>query len=61
MDAPDYTANDIIRFQIAQLEAKSLRAIREHVLGDATALARLQAIDTQIAALRAQLTPEIKA
>jgi hypothetical protein len=40
---------------IAALEAKQHRAVREHILGDSTALERVQAIDTQIAALRPNL------
>lgn len=48
-DQPTYRA-------IRELEVKSQRALREHALGDPNALARLQAIDDQIAALRKQLT-----
>lgn len=44
--------------QIRDLESKMLRAIREHLLGDPAALARIKTTDDQIAALRAQLTPE---
>jgi hypothetical protein len=55
---PFPTKNDMTKFAIKELEAKSLRAMREHILGDPSALARIQDTDTQIAALRAQLTPE---
>jgi hypothetical protein len=34
------------------------RAVREYLLGDATALARLKDIDAKIVALRAQLAGE---
>lgn len=40
--------------QIAALEHKQTRAVREHVLGDTGARARLRDIDNQIQALRAQ-------
>jgi hypothetical protein len=56
MDAPEYTANDLTKYRIAQFEAQSLRAVRELLLGDKTALARLQAIENQIVALRSQMT-----
>lgn len=49
--------NDIIQGQIDALETKQARALRELALGDPQALARVQTIDTQIVALRAQLTP----
>lgn len=58
MEAPTYTNNDRIRYRIAQLEAKQPRAVREYLLGDPSALPRLQALDNQITALRAQLTAE---
>lgn len=44
--------------QIRDLEVKQARAVREHILGDPAALARLQTIENAIVALRAQLTPE---
>ena len=40
---------------ISQLEAAQARAIREHVLGDQSALARVQSIEQQIVAQRAKL------
>jgi hypothetical protein len=52
------THNEIIVLQIRTLEVTQNRTIREHLLGDPAALARLQALDNQIAALRAQLTKE---
>lgn len=42
--------------RILDLEQKQARAVREHLLGDPSALPRLQALDNQIAALRAQLS-----
>jgi hypothetical protein len=47
-----------IYVQIRDLEVAQNRAVREHLLGDPAALARLQALDNQIIALRAQLTKE---
>jgi hypothetical protein len=52
------TPEQLIKLQIRDIEGRQARAIREHLLGDTTALARLRAIDNEIAALRAQLTPE---
>jgi hypothetical protein len=43
------------RKRIAELEASQLRALREHALGDATAVDRLRAIDDEIKTLRADL------
>jgi hypothetical protein len=40
--------------KIERLELKSMRAMREHNLGQSGALARLQGLEDQIAALRAQ-------
>lgn len=42
--------------RIAELERMQLRALREAVLGDEMAKARLQAIDDEITALRPELT-----
>lgn len=44
--------------QIRDLEVKQARIVRDFILGDPSAKARLQAIDNLIAALRLQLTPE---
>lgn len=41
--------------QITALEATTLRAMREFILGDATATARLKAVNDQIVALRSKL------
>lgn len=43
--------------RITELERQQARAIREHLLGEADALARLYAIDDEIAALRKDLSP----
>lgn len=58
MSDPDgtFTQAQIIQASIVDLEMKQHRALRELALGSTTALARVQAIDAQIAALRAQLT-----
>lgn len=48
--------NDLIKAQIVELEATQHRAMREHVLGDPDAAARLQSIENEIVTLRAQLT-----
>lgn len=40
---------------IEALENKTLRAIREYILGDTTAKDRLKVVDNEIAALRAAL------
>lgn len=55
MDAPTYTADDLIKYNISLLEAQTLRSMREFIMGDASAVARLRVIDGQIVALRAQL------
>lgn len=47
--------NAPILTQITALEQKQLRPLREYALGDTTALPRIQAIDSEIAVLRAQL------
>lgn len=47
--------NAPILAQITALEQKQLRPLREFALGDATALPRIQSIDSEISALRAQL------
>jgi hypothetical protein len=47
--------NAPIMAEIAAEEAKQNRAIREHLLGDATALPRLKAIDDTIKAARLKL------
>ena len=47
-------ANVGIDAQIAALEVRQGRALREHALGSADALTRLQTLDAQIAALRTQ-------
>jgi hypothetical protein len=44
------------KWTILALEAKAHRSVREYLLGDTAALARIRALDNQIAALRAQLT-----
>lgn len=49
-------ADLVARWQITGLEASQARAVREFILGDPSAKGRLQAIDNQIVALRAQLT-----
>ena len=51
----DAQHNAGIKAQIAELEAKQPRTVREYLLGDAAALSRLQDLEIQIAALRAQL------
>lgn len=48
-------ANAPILARIAALEARQARPIREHALGVAGAKARVQAIDDDIAVLRAQI------
>lgn len=49
-------SNSLLLSQIAQLEAQQARPMREIALGDTTyALPKLQAINDQIAVLRAQL------
>lgn len=54
-DDRDYARNAIMA-QIVDLEIQQQpRVLRELALGSTTALARVQDIDTQIAALRAQL------
>lgn len=55
---PPFSANTLLKLQIASIEQTQFRAIREAVLGLPGAVARLQALDTQIAALRVQITPE---
>lgn len=49
--------NAPILAQIATIEARQGRALREVALGQAGAVARMQTLDTQIVALRAQLVP----
>lgn len=53
-----FSPNDILKSKILALESTQHRAIREAALNMPGAVARLQALDNQIAALRAQLTPE---
>jgi hypothetical protein len=48
-------SNAQVLAEIAAEEAKQGRAIREHLLGDATALPRLKAIDDNIKAARLRL------
>lgn len=55
---PPFSANTALKLQIASVEATQMRALREAVLGLPGAVGRLQAIDNQITALRAQLTAE---
>jgi hypothetical protein len=43
--------------RIRYLELKALRALREHALGQATAVDRLKSIDDEIAQLRSSLLP----
>lgn len=57
-DPTNPSPNDTIKAKIALLEFTTMRALREAVLGVPGAVGRLQAIDTVITALRAQLTPE---
>jgi hypothetical protein len=47
--------NKPVADQIAAVELKQVRALREQALGVSGALARLQAFDTEIATLRTQL------
>lgn len=47
--------NAIIYAQIAELEAKQHRSVREFINGDATAQQRLKELDAQIATLRVNL------
>lgn len=49
------TPNELLQQQIQVLELANLRALREFIIGDGTALTRLQAVNTQIVALRAQI------
>ena len=56
--AIDEDHNGVLKAQMLTLEWQQGRALRELALGDTSALARLQTLDQQIAALRAQLTPE---
>lgn len=49
------TANELLLQQIQVFELANLRALREFILGDPTAVTRLQAVNTQIVALRAQI------
>lgn len=51
-----FSKNQTLLMQVDMLEKQSQRAVREHILGDTTALQRIKDIDAQIAALRAQLT-----
>lgn len=44
-----------INAAILDLESSQARAVREHLLGDPSALARLRAIDAAITTLRARL------
>ena len=53
-----FSANMLLKAQIIALEQTQPRLVREALLNLPGAVARLQALDTQIAALRAQLTPE---
>lgn len=56
---PGFTAAQAAQFKIAALEASQHRPLREFTLTqNLDALKRVQAIDAQIAALRAQLTTE---
>lgn len=48
----------LARSRIAELESGQARAIREHALGDASAAAKLQAIDDEIKTLRTDLIQE---
>lgn len=47
-----------VRASINMLENEQHRALRELALGSTTALLRIQDIDAQISALRAQIVPE---
>ncbi len=44
--------NEVIQADIERLEKRQLRAMREHLLGDPLALAKLQNTDDKIKALR---------
>jgi hypothetical protein len=57
-DFAPFPANMVLKMQIVALEKTQMRAIREAILGLPSAVSRLQDLDNQIAALRAQLTPE---
>lgn len=52
-----WSNDDQLKLQIRVLEETQHRALRELALGSTTALARVQEIDNQITALRAQITP----
>lgn len=47
--------NSIILAEIVMEEAKQARAIREHILGDTTAINRIKIIDDNIKAARLKL------
>ena len=47
--------NAPILMEISQLETKQHRAVREHIMGDSTAVQRVTEINSQIANLRSQL------
>lgn len=51
--------NDLLKRQILILERTQARMVREAILNVPGAVARLQALDNQIAAVRAQLTPGV--
>lgn len=48
-------ARSLIVGGILALESSQARAVREFILGDQTAVARLKSINDQVTALRAQL------
>lgn len=52
---PNLDHNAPILAQIDALETKQARSMRENLLGDATAMSRIQSINDQIVALRAAL------
>lgn len=53
--APAASPNPSVYAQIAALEDKQQRSVREFILGDTSAQARIKTIDDQIKALRSQL------
>lgn len=52
---PADPAGRAVQIQIEILERSQHRAVREHLLGDPTAMGRIQQINSQITVLRTQL------
>lgn len=54
-EADPVDPNPPVLAQISEVESKQNRAIREHLLGDPSAITRLRNIDDQIKSLRTKL------